>query len=470
MTNFSNRARWAAASMVIAFAAAACVDWKKELLEPQNPGLIDPTATGSPSASIALKVGAMGRLRRVVHGCDGNSECLWQESGMVADEFKNSDFQPDRQDIDQRNLKSTNGILDFRALTGIRGPIRDAIAAMRLFVPQNTWDIGELYMGLAFIEMSLAENYCNGIPLGSTTAGVVTLGPGLTNQQLYDSALTHVDSALGFIGSATDVASVAVRNASSIVKARILVDKGGQFGAAAALVPASAIPSTYQYVFTTSTALNSDDNGLWTLNNSVARISVADSFDIIAGQQNVIKNALPFISANDPRVPTLSGQAATPKVNAEDGITPLWIQRLFPGRDDPMPMVSGIDARLIEAEARLNATDYAGMVVILNQLRTDRPTIGNFRPSVMPANLTVPASKTAAEDLFFREKAFWTFGRGQRMSDLRRLIRQYGRTQDKVFPTGAYVKGGVYGTDVNFAVPDAELINPNFKGCIDRNA
>jgi hypothetical protein len=88
----------------------------------------------------------------------------------------------------------------------------------------------------------------------------------------------------------------------------------------------------------------------------------------------------------------------------------------------------------------------------------------------MAANLAVPGSKTAAEDLFFREKGFWTFGRGQRMSDLRRLIRQYGRTQDKVFPTGVYFKGGNYGTDVNFAIPDAELLNPNFKGCIDRNA
>jgi hypothetical protein len=56
------------------------------------------------------------------------------------------------------------------------------------------------------------------------------------------------------------------------------------------------------------------------------------------------------------------------------------------------------------------------------------------------------------------------------MSDLRRLIRQYGRTQDQVFPTGVYFKGGVYGADVNFAVPDAELINPNFKGCFDRDA
>jgi hypothetical protein len=469
MTKISNRARWAAVAVAVAVMAVACADWKKELLEPQNPGLIDPTAVGTPSAAFALKVGAIGRLRFLLNNCDGNSECLWQESGMVADEFKNSDFQPDRQDIDQRNLKSTNTILGYTQITQIRGFVRDAIVQMRAFLPQNTGDIGELYMALAFVEMSLAENYCNGIPLGHTESGVVTLGPGLTNQQVYDSALVHIDSALGFL-TGSDTTTLRVKPAASIVKARILIDKGSQTGAAAALVPTAAIPSTYQYLWTSSTALNSDDNGIWVLNNSVARISVADSFDIVGGQVNVIKNALPFISANDPRVPTQAGGAASPKVQPEDGLTPLWIQRLFPNRDDPVPMVSGIDARLIEAEARLVAADYSGMTAILNQLRTDRPTIGTFRPTAMAANLAVPASKTAAEDLFFREKGFWTFGRGQRMSDLRRVIRQYGRTQDKVFPTGVYFKGGSYGTDVNFAIPDAELLNPNFKGCIDRNA
>jgi len=28
----------------------------------------------------------------------------------------------------------------------------------------------------------------------------------------------------------------------------------------------------------------------------------------------------------------------------------------------------------------------------------------------------------------------------------------------------------VFSTDVNLPVPDAELTNPNFKGCIDRKA
>jgi hypothetical protein len=127
-----------------------------------------------------------------------------------------------------------------------------------------------------------------------------------------------------------------------------------------------------------------------------------------------------------------------------------------------------LDARLIEAEAALNAANYAGMATILNALRAAPPVLGpGNTPTAMTA-LPVPATKDEAINVFFREKALWTFGRGQRLSDLRRLVRQYGRTQDQVFPTGTFFKGGTYGTDVNFPATDDELNNPAFTGCIDR--
>jgi hypothetical protein len=70
----------------------------------------------------------------------------------------------------------------------------------------------------------------------------------------------------------------------------------------------------------------------------------------------------------------------------------------------------------------------------------------------------------------FREKAFWTFGRGQRLNDLRRLVRQYGRAPTSVFPEGVHFKAGTYGPDMNFPIVTDEESNPNFKGCLDRNA
>src|SRR5262249_34911099 len=149
---------------------------------------------------------------------------------------------------------------------------------------------------------------------------------------------------------------------------------------------------------------------------------------------------------------------------AEDNTNNYWNVNNW-GRDDPVPVASGIDARLIEAEAKLQGNDIAGMMTILNALRTAGPTLGIFKVAAMAAVPTAP-DKNSAIDLFFREKALWQFERGYRMDDLRRLVRQYGRTQDKVFPTGNFTRNGTpsgqFGTQVAFPVPDAEGSNPNF--------
>jgi hypothetical protein len=81
-----------------------------------------------------------------------------------------------------------------------------------------------------------------------------------------------------------------------------------------------------------------------------------------------------------------------------------------------------------------------------------------------------PGTADARLNLLFREKAFWTFSRGQRLGDLRRLIRQYGRTPANTFPEGEHYRGGTYGPDVNLPVPQDEQNNPNFVQCTNRNA
>jgi hypothetical protein len=316
-----------------------------------------------------------------------------------------------------------------------------------------------MYFTLGFEEITLAENFCNGIPMTNTVNGVPIYGQPLANDSIFKIALIHFDSALT-LATGSDTKSVSVKQAASVGKARALVDLG-QFTTAAPLVGAAVVPTTYQYLLTFDQTTG--DNNLWTLNNSNGRYTVSDSVDNITG---IIPNALPFFSAKDPRVPTASPSSPKPF----DAVTPLRTQQIWAGRSDPVPLVSGIDARLIEAETRLQAGDFAGMMTILNALRTAGQTIGPLKVAAMPALAAAPTTKADAATVFFREKAFWVFGRGQRLSDLRRLIRQYGRTQDQVFPTGAFHKGGNFGADVNLPVPDAELTNPNFKGCLDRKA
>jgi hypothetical protein len=231
----AHRARWVLAAAAL-FAVAAC-DVKHDLLDPQNPGLIDPSAVTTPTAALALRVGALSRYKQLTNA-DG-SEALWEYAGTLGDEYKNSDFLTDRVDIDRRTIDPNNGIVSgqtalYATVTQSRGFVRDAIAAMQKFLPDSTSLRGELWAELGYLEMSLADNFCNGIPLGSTTAGVQVFGAPLPVLQVYDSASAHLDSALA-LSNGTDAGSVGIHNMAAIVKGRILVNLG-QFSAAATVV------------------------------------------------------------------------------------------------------------------------------------------------------------------------------------------------------------------------------------------
>lgn len=447
-----------AATLAAVFLVAGCDRIKTELLAPQNPGIVDPSAVSNPSAALALRVGAIGRYKQVNTG-----ESIWEMGGTLADEYKNADFEATRISADQRLTDPATHNWNYGPVTQSRGYVRDAIASMKAFTPDSSSLIGEMYMELAFFEMTMADNYCNGIPLGHTVNGVQTNGAPLTIAQVYDSANAHLDTAIA-MSSGGDAGSVYINRAARIFKARVLIDKDKANAPAAAALVAS-IPTSYQYLITYSP--NDRANGMWVLNNSVARISVADSFDATG----TIKNALPFASAQDPRVPVVNGSVATPVVNPEDAITkPFYVSLLYKGQYDPSVLASGIDARMYEAEAKLQGSDIAGMLTILNAARAASPTIGVVKIPVMAPIAATPPDANSATSLLFREKAFWTFGRGQRLPDLRRLVRQYGRTQDNVFPTGTYFKGGTYGADVNYPIPSQEQVNPLFNACIDRKA
>ena len=455
MMNVMNRTRWLMVVGASALASATGCNWKEELLAPQNPSVIDPASVTTPAAAEAVRVGAFGRLKAITAG----GESMWLYGGLITDEWKSSDTFSQRNETDQRSVQTNNGNIQgaYTTVQQSRGFIRTAIDLLNKYTPDSTRNIGQMYMAAGFAELTIAENFCNGVPETYTTNGIYVYGPQLTTDSIYKRAANFTDSALARSNGA-DALSVVQKQASLVIKARILVDQG-KFDQAAALVPVSAVPTNMQYLLTFDQATG--DNQLWSLNISAGRYTVGDSADA----SGVIKNALPFASAGDPRI-----AAVNPKKVGFDGTTALIDQGIFAQRSDPVPLASGVDARLIEAEAKLNAADYAGMMTILNALRTSAQKIGNLNVPAMAAIGTTPTTKDAAVTQFFREKAFWTFGRGQRLPDDRRQIRQYGRPQDQVFPVGAFFKGSSYGVDVNFPVTDNEKTNPNFQGCLDRKA
>lgn len=458
VTRTVRRVAAAGALAVLVLPLESCESVRKELLAVEEPDVINPASVNSPEAADFLRIGALSRARGIMSGQES-----WTLYGLLADEWKSSNTFFQHNETDQRTVAEANSVVGgvFAAIHRVRNASREAINALTTYKPLPAWGIGQMWWTMGYAELSLAENFCNGVPLGDASTGQPIYGPPLTNVEILGIAIAHFDSALA-LATGTDVNSVGVRNLATIHKARALVDLG-QFGAAAALV--AGIATNYGNTVFTFT-LTSGDMFIWNYNNSVKRMTVSDSFDF-AGR---IVNAIPFASAKDPRVKTTGSSTGTSaRGRGFDGSTNLVTQEIW-GRLDPPYIVSGLDARLIEAEAKLQANDFAGTTAILNALRAAPVTLGPAFVTPVMAALPVPATKDAAIDQFFREKAFWQFSRGFRLSDLRRLVRQYGRLQENVFPTGTFFKGDTYGVDVNFPVTTNELNNPLFTGCLDRKA
>lgn len=457
-TSFWCRRAAAVGLLGAAVVTSGCERLREDLLAAEDPDIINPSTVTSAEAADALRIGALARFRSATAGDEGP----WQDGGLLVDEWKSSNTFSQHNETDQRQVQESNSVIQgmLRLVYRARTNAREAILALEQYKPEPVAGIGQMYFVIGFSELMLAENFCNGTPLSDASAGLPVYGPPLTNAEVLAIAIAHFDTALTK-ATGTDTLSVSVRNAASVGKARALLGLG-KFTEAAQAV--STVPTNFQWRVTFS--LNAGSNNLWGLNTNAKRFTGGDSFDV----GGVITNALPFASAGDPRIPVTGTSAGTsPAGKGFDTSTNFIFQRIW-GRTDPAPVVSGLDARLIEGEVKLKSgNDIAGMLGTLNSLRASPQNLGGISSPVMPA-LSLPPTQAAAIKLYFREKAFWTFGRGQRLPDLRRLVRQYGFTQDQVFPTGQFFKGGTYSADVNLPITVDEQNNPDFTACLDRNA
>jgi hypothetical protein len=323
-----------------------------------------------------------------------------------------------------------------------------------------------MYMARGFAELQMASDFCNGIPLSDASGQDIKYGKQQSVVEVFGVAVASLDSALS-VNADTSAQGRLVRNATRVLKARAQLGLGQIAEAGATVGGTSPVPTNFSYDITFS--LTTGDNGLWSQGASQLRYTIGDSLEG-NGRNLLVRNAIPFFAARDPRVPATYTVSANGRdtTKAQDGktfvrTTTLWKQT------STVSLANGLDARLIEAEARLKAGDAAGMLSILNALRAAPPKLSEVQPAVL-APLADPGTADARLTLLFREKAFWTFSRGQRLGDLRRLIRQYGRTAANTFPTGEHYRGGNYGPDVNLPVPQDEQNNPNFTQCLDRKA
>src|SRR6266571_3801149 len=406
-------------------------------------------------------LGALLRLEQATAGTQG-PDALFVFGGLLTDEWQSGDTFIQRNTMDQRiwDPQNTFNAGPYRNVNRVRVLSEAAINALRQYKPVPATNIARMFAFISYVQTLMGEHYCNGTPLSDLEGTNVVPGQPISNDSMFGLALANADSAAANLGGGD---SAKVAQLIQVVRGRALLDRG-QFAAAAAAV--AAVPDNFHYDVEYSIA--SGDNQNWALNASARRYTLGDAEGT---------NGLNYRAALDPRIPNRRGpdrifDTAFPRPVDRQGI---W------GRESSIKIASGIEARLIEAESALRAGDAATWLAKLNQLRgaagaallpiavdtSYRPVAGTLLAALTDPGASVP--DTLRIKLMFRERAFWMFGTGHRLGDMRRLMRQYGRTEAQVYPIGPWFKGGNYGDAIQMPVPFDEQNNPNFVTCTNRN-
>ena len=419
------------ALVITAIALTGCST--DRILQVDRPDIIDPTGLNNPAGVTALHAGVIGDLAAYLDAAVGINAAV----GLFTDEIRFGATPPEIKQFDTRSLIEQNTLLwaVYRNVQQLRGQADRAAEALKV-VSASDPRIGEMnaVSGLSYV--LLAELFCSGIPIGN----IGEEAEPLATTAVFQGGIAKLDAANTAAGSDARIKSLA-----AVLKARALLDLG-QFDAAATAV--GSVPTDFKYTTFHSATTPYQQNLYWNYMFNSDGLLVSETEGT---------NGLNFATANDPRVP-ITGTGAPSRF---DGTTPRYYFALLTGFDSPSTVASGAEARLIEAEVELRKGDNTAFLQKINDLRAFQ-------------NLSAVADAGSPEanvDLLFRERAFTLFATSHRLSDMRRLVRQYSRSPESVFPTGNYHKDGLkFGTDVNFIVPAPERNNPKFTGCINRDA
>jgi len=450
------------------------------------PFIVPPGALSDSAALETVRAGAIGDFAIAYtgdhpDGSGGVGEGVVMYGGLLADEWVNSETFPTRIEVDARTIQVTNADVDlwYRLLHRARRAAEVAAARFAAVAPTDPGH-AEMLILAGYTYIFFAETYCSGVPVSKLNDdGSITYGQPLTTAELLDTAVARFDAALAATTDA-DLTSFA-----SVGKGRALVDRG-QFAAATTAV--SAVPTAFAYVNEHTENTDRENNGAFNGNVTDIRYAAADREG---------GNGFPFRFVPDPRTQatlTVTVDPPNPPDTAKgfDGETPQWNQVRYGERKAPITVATGVEARLIEAEAALQAGDTGAGGAFLTALNDPRANPGerpyfNPSPAVVGDPVTAPigvlpdltttdiTNAGGAVNLLFAERARWLWFTAHRLGDLRRLVRAipqggYGRAENTVFPVGPYFKSGSppYGTDVNIPVPVTEQNNPNFTACLDR--
>lgn len=460
-----------------------------KLVTVTDPTLLTPANIQNAASVPGLVQGAYVQL---VGGYSGfGDDAFLSSSAVISDEFYWGDTFTTRLAADSRTLQPTSqgNISDpaFSRLQSARFNARRAFAAITQYpgsmgsAAADASAQAKLRAIEGYTYVTISEGWCGSVPFstvpdtGNVDPSRIVGGAGISTTQMNDTAITRFNQALAISGT---------YSLAKVGLGRALLNEGRYAEAAAAV---AGVSDTYVFLLEHSSNSGNENNPMAALmQNGRYGIGNLEGGATAAGaalrpDNNTLTTApsaegLNYRTAADPRVPFEA------KPNCFTSSIRCWLNDNYPNYDADVPMASGVEARLIEAEAALNAGDATTMLAKLNSLRAqstnlltklypgqkqvffDNGAVRSLAPLADPADPLTPAATqfAARRDLVFRERAFWLFNTGHRQGDLRRLVRSYGQPSSSVFPSGPYFRGGSYGSDVAYPVPFNEANNATY--------
>ena len=427
-------------------ALTACDRITDPLLDVDTPDIVTLDKAASAAGAQSLFIAAQGDFARFIGGDRAGSSPLGLNltGGLLADELIST--RSGTEHVDNRSIvPATFPISSWNQVGTSYARILRAIKAIETFPPAagGKDQLALLHAMAGMLLTVTAEHYCNGIPLWDGASDTDPQTTTLSTAQLYTAAIAQFDLAIGGTTVANTISMAMIGKARAILNQATPTTRAATFASAAMLL--AGIPTSYKFNVVFGTSTSGLGNAIYDWANATKNFSAVDREG---------GNGLDYISSADPRV-----KVDPTKVSAgQDGTRTAQLNQ-YTTLDAPVTVASGIEARLMEAESQLANGDPNWIV-----------TLNNARSTISLAPLT-PASTPAGQvDQIFRERGFWMYLTAHRLGDMRRLIRQYGRDAEAVYPTGSYFKGGAYGTDVVLPPAQEEMNNPNWTGCTDKKA
>lgn len=466
----ARRGLLAAGALLAAGLLAGCDP--DRIIEVDDPDRLPPEFLGDSASLPVVRAGAIRDFILAYSGSDTQEGQILQ-AGLLADELHSSGTFPTRQEVDRRATLDNNGTNGAVYLTLSRAR-RAAERGAALFAQFNgePHEHAELLALAGFSYTYFGENYCSGVPFSefNEETDQFEYGPPLSTQEIHERALARFEAAEELLDPANP-AHQRILNLVRVGKGRALVNLG-RFAEARDAV--AEVPTEFTYAVEHSSNTAAQNNGVWNWSNNLGRWSVAD------------EQGIQFRTAFD------NGDTRVPYYIAPDGrqrvgqrTAALRFQQMkYPTRESSVPVASGVEARLIEAEAALQDDDFGTWIGILNALRSNTSLYlcpegaqGCTNPETPLPALADPGNDEARVALHFEERAKWLFLTSHRLGDMRRQVRQYGFAADDVFPSGPSATvpgvsgpiglngGQPWGDHVALIVPVDEQNNPNFTGC-----